>query len=82
MVVAGVGDEEVPLAVGAVARDEALGLAEAGGRVAGGDEVVGCGGHFLAVGLGWVGWGGGVSVWVFRGGEGCGYSFFLGCLFS
>ncbi len=46
MVVAGVGDEEVPFAVGAVARDEALGFAEAGGWVPGGDEVVGCGCHF------------------------------------
>ena len=52
VVVPGVRDEEVPLAVGAVARDEALGLAEAGGRVARGDEVVGCGGHFFCGGLG------------------------------
>ncbi len=46
VVVAGVGDEEVALAVGPVARDEALGFAEARGRVPGGDEVVGCGCHF------------------------------------
>lgn len=78
MVVAGVRDEEVPLAVGAVARDEALGLAEAGGGVAGGDEVVGCGGHVCRwVCVGWVGEVGCLGV-----GKDAGFLFFLGCFFS